>query len=93
MEGPDSHDRDRAAALERWAVSHLAGAPQLDMVVLGHTHMPVLREVEPKRWYLNAGDWVFHQSFAVLEPGQPPRLQDWTDAGPRSAPAVHSSGD
>jgi UDP-2,3-diacylglucosamine hydrolase len=78
-EGPAAHDRDRAAALERWAVAHLEASPDLDLVVLGHTHIPALREVETGRWYLNAGDWVYHHSFAVLEPGEAPRLLDWTE--------------
>jgi UDP-2,3-diacylglucosamine hydrolase len=76
--GPGDHDRDRAAALERWAVARLEASPELDMVVLGHTHIPYVREVSAGRWYLNAGDWVYHHSFAVLEPEQPPRLLDWT---------------
>ena len=77
--GPQAHDRDRALALQEWALAKLADEPELDLVVLGHTHIPELYEVEPGRHYLNAGDWVYHHSFAVLEPGQDPRLLDWTD--------------
>jgi UDP-2,3-diacylglucosamine hydrolase len=79
-DGPQAHDRDRAAALEAWAVDKLAAEPHLELVVLGHTHIPALREVAPGRWYLNAGDWVYHHSYAVLEPGEPPRLMEWTGA-------------
>jgi UDP-2,3-diacylglucosamine hydrolase len=77
-DGPQEHDRDRAAALEAWAVGKLAAEPRLELVVLGHTHIPALREVAPGRWYLNAGDWVYHHSYAVLEPGEAPRLLEWS---------------
>ncbi len=79
--GPEAHDRDRSDALEAWAVEKLEAEPDLDMVVLGHTHIPVLRAVGDDRWYLNAGDWVYHHSFAVLEQGHPPELLDWTEVG------------
>jgi len=74
---PTAYDRARAAAQEDWAVARLLAEPDLDLVVLGHTHIPVLRPVGPGRWYLNAGDWVRHSSYAVLEEGRPPRLLTW----------------
>ncbi len=69
----------RSAALESFAVELLEGDPELDLVLLGHTHLPMLREVESGRWYVNSGDWVFHQSYVVLEEGEAPRLLDWRD--------------
>lgn len=69
----------RSAALEAWAVDKLRADPELDLVLLGHTHMPLIREVEPDRWYVNSGDWVSHQSYVELEPGSAPRLLDWRD--------------
>lgn len=83
--GPTEGDRASAAALGDWAASLLSRRRELDLVVLGHTHVPALREVEPGRWYLNLGDWVYHRSWAVLEEGQPPRLirgVDGATAGP-----------
>ena len=74
---PTSDDKARAAALEAWAVGKLEAEPELDLVVLGHTHVPLLRQVGDARWYLNAGDWVYHTSYAVLEEGHPPRLLTW----------------
>ncbi len=85
VDGPATDDRERAAALERWALDHLDASPDLDLVVLGHTHIPVLREVGEGRWYLNAGDWVYHTSFAVLEPGTVPALHEWKGGGAASA--------
>ncbi len=67
----------RARHLEAWACDRLRSSPELDLVVLGHTHIPVLREIGPGRHYLNAGDWVAHRSYAVLEGRDPPRLLEW----------------
>ncbi|MFC1661799.1 hypothetical protein ACFL3S_10170, partial [Gemmatimonadota bacterium] len=67
----------RARFLEEWAGKQLRAAPDLDMVVLGHSHLPVVKEVEPGRFYLNAGDWIRHRTFAVLETGIPPRVLEW----------------
>jgi UDP-2,3-diacylglucosamine hydrolase len=72
----------RAAALEAWALEKLALDPELELVLLGHTHQPVMREAAPGRWYVNSGDWVFHQSYVELRAGEPPRLLDWRDRMP-----------
>ncbi len=69
----------RSDALEAFAVERLEEDPELDLVLLGHTHLPILREVASDRWYVNSGDWVFHQSYVVLEEGEAPRLLDWRD--------------
>lgn len=71
-------EKERAEALEAWAVGQLEAHPELDLVVLGHTHAPRLREVGSKRWYVNAGDWVEHDTYLVLDGGgAPPRLLSW----------------
>jgi UDP-2,3-diacylglucosamine hydrolase len=67
----------RSAHLEAWAREKLRAEPDLDLVVLGHTHLPKLIEVEPKRFYVNAGDWVNNKSFVVLSDGGAPRLEEW----------------
>jgi UDP-2,3-diacylglucosamine hydrolase len=67
----------RARFLEDWAEKRLKALPELDLVVLGHTHFPTVREVEPERYYLNAGDWVTHRSYGLLESGRPPQILDW----------------
>jgi UDP-2,3-diacylglucosamine hydrolase len=70
-------DKDRSAALEAWALSKLRAEPELTLVVLGHTHIPRIVEVEPGRWYVNAGDWVRNQTYLVLEAGAAPSLRRW----------------
>jgi UDP-2,3-diacylglucosamine hydrolase len=74
---PSTAQRDRARALEAWAVAKLGQEPELDLILLGHTHAPMIREVERGRWYVNAGDWVQHCTYVVLEQGEPPRLLSW----------------
>ena len=76
-EGSTTQDRARAAALEAWAKAQLVARSDLDLVILGHTHIPRLAEVAPGRWYLNAGDWVLHSTYGVLVEGAPPALLTW----------------
>lgn len=71
--------QQRSAAIEEWAVERLHADRELEMVLLGHTHLPVVREVAPGQWYVNSGDWVFHQSYLTLHEGEPPRVRDWRD--------------
>lgn len=88
-----SHTRDRwnawgpqqearSAALEGWARAKLDAEPELEVVLLGHTHLPIVREVAPGRWYVNSGDWVNHRSYLTLEEGRPPRLAEWKVGAP-----------
>jgi len=69
----------RSDALEEWAMETLARQQELDVVLLGHTHLPLIRQAAPGRWYVNSGDWVFHQSYVILEVDEPPRLLDWRE--------------
>ncbi len=73
------HQQARSDALEQWALGRLEREPELDLILLGHTHMPLIREVGPARWYVNSGDWVYHQTYVTLEEGCPPRLSDWRE--------------
>ncbi|MEE9208498.1 MAG: UDP-2,3-diacylglucosamine diphosphatase [Gemmatimonadota bacterium] len=60
---PPSH---RTTSLDDYATRLLAESPELQLVVLGHSHQPVLKEVEPGRHYLNAGDWITHCTYGVV---------------------------
>lgn len=55
-----------AAAQERFARGVLAGRKELGLVLLAHTHRQRLIEVEPGRFYLNAGQWVKDRQYAVV---------------------------
>jgi len=80
--GPSEKQMARSEFLERWAGDQLAASPDLDLVVLGHTHVPILKEVFPGRFYLNAGDWLANKSYAVLSAGEAPQLHMWKEEGP-----------
>ena len=67
----------RAAFIEEWARERLAGDPSLAWVVCGHSHLPVVLEVEPGRYYLNAGDWLSHNSYITVGAAGRPVMASW----------------
>ena len=75
--GTSDREHIRSRILREWSRKKLAEDPELDLVILGHTHVPTIEEVEPRRFYVNAGDWVFHRSYLVLQNGEPPTLTEW----------------
>ncbi|MFQ5530195.1 MAG: UDP-2,3-diacylglucosamine diphosphatase [Gemmatimonadota bacterium] len=68
----------RAGELEALARRTLADDPSLQLVAFGHTHVPVLIEVEPGRHYLNTGDWIRNCTWASVGP-EGVRLHRWHD--------------
>jgi UDP-2,3-diacylglucosamine hydrolase len=78
-EGPSEGATRRADALERWARDTLLESEDLDLVVLGHSHVPRKVEVAPGRFYVNAGDWLTNGTYLVLEGGAAPSLLSWRD--------------
>ena len=60
-----------AAAQERYARTTLANHGDLDLLILGHTHRPVLCPVAHRRWYLNPGAWIDGLRFAVITSNGP----------------------
>ena len=73
----DEAARGRSRFLAAWARERLAEDPALELVVCGHAHVPALEEVEPGRWYLNAGDWITHFTYARMDEEGRPRLLRW----------------
>ncbi len=55
-----------AAAQERYARALLMSRPELKLLVLAHTHRQRCIEVEPGRFYLNAGQWMTDRHYAVV---------------------------
>lgn len=78
---PSEGEKRRSAVLRGWAMEKLARDREVDLLVLGHTHIPLLESPEPGRHYLNCGDWVYHRTFAVVADGEEPRLLSWSDDG------------
>jgi len=73
----DAAASGRARFLEEWARARLADEPSLGYVVCGHSHVPTVVEAEPDRYYLNAGDWVRHDSYIVVGADGRPELHTW----------------
>lgn len=58
----------------------LRESPDIDLVLAGHSHLPAWVEVEPRRYYVNTGDWISHMTYGVLpQSGGPPELCRWPD--------------
>jgi UDP-2,3-diacylglucosamine hydrolase len=69
--------RSRAAFIEDWARNQLEADPSISWVVCGHAHLPALLEVEPRRYYVNAGDWLTHYSYITIDADGAPALNTW----------------
>jgi UDP-2,3-diacylglucosamine pyrophosphatase LpxH len=68
--------------VERWALDQLRKSPDVDLVLMGHSHLPAWIEVEPGRFYLNTGDWIEHMTYAVLPADKStPTIRRWPDHG------------
>jgi UDP-2,3-diacylglucosamine hydrolase len=67
----------RARFIEEWAVETLRAEPSLGWVICGHAHLPALREVEPGRYFVNAGDWLSHFSYVTVGAEGTPRMRRW----------------
>ncbi len=80
----DAVVRGRAAYIEEWARERLREEPGLGFVVCGHAHLPAVEQVEPGRYYLNAGDWLRHDSFITVDPDGVPELRRWDRQAARS---------
>ena len=78
--------KPRAESLERWARERLMDDEEIDAVILGHCHLPGHVEIAPGRFYLNAGDWLTHATYIVLEEGSTPTLSWWGGAEGREPP-------
>jgi UDP-2,3-diacylglucosamine hydrolase len=68
---------DRAAeGQERYARQVLAQRKDVQVVLMAHTHRQRCVEVEPGRFYLNAGQWVRDRQYAVVTATEI-RLERW----------------
>jgi len=67
----------RGRFLEDWARARLAEDASLSFVVCGHAHRPACVEIEPGRYYLNAGDWIWHDTYIRVDADGVPALLKW----------------
>lgn len=88
----DTHDeagRREAAARQRgWAARLLTAEPELDGIVMGHTHHPEIGEIGSGKLYVNPGAWFDGYRYAIVsETGA--ELRQFTPAAPpQPRPAV-----
>jgi len=70
-----------AQAQSKLARRMLEQRPDIDLVVLGHTHRQAMEEVAHGRWYVNSGGWMHDRCFAVVTRDGPElRVYDATGA-------------
>jgi UDP-2,3-diacylglucosamine hydrolase len=74
----DDAMRGRAKFLEDWGAARLREDDQLGFVVCGHAHFPACVRVASGQYYLNAGDWIRHNTYIVINAQGEPSLQSWT---------------
>jgi UDP-2,3-diacylglucosamine hydrolase len=80
LRGDARENRPDASPIEAWAVAALEREPDRDIVLAGHSHLPVVREVGDGRFYVNSGDWVSHMTVCVLPAdANAPYLMQWSD--------------
>jgi UDP-2,3-diacylglucosamine hydrolase len=57
---------ERAQVLEEYAVKLLEDRADLELVVFGHCHVPQVKAVGSRGFYINSGDWVSHRTYTVV---------------------------
>jgi UDP-2,3-diacylglucosamine hydrolase len=63
---------DRAAARQAIRAREvLSREPELELLVLGHTHRAVLERLGERRWYLNPGAWADGGRYAMVTESGP----------------------
>jgi len=67
----------RTEFLSNWASDQLRRDATIDIVALGHGHLPVVTEMAPGRFYVNTGDWVLHRSYVTIDDSGTPALHEW----------------
>ena len=76
---------DRAAAAQRkWAAEFLERHPAVQLVIMAHTHRPVVDRLPDGRAYLNPGAFLDGGRYAVITP-EAVELKQFTTARPRPA--------
>ena len=80
-QGPSERDIARSDVLTAWALEELERRSDLDLFLMGHTHIPRMDRASTGAWYVNSGDWVWHRSYVVLREGEEPELRTLRGSG------------
>ena len=76
----DEAAKGRAAYIAEWARERLLEEETLGFVICGHSHVPTIEEIAPGRYYLNAGDWIRHDTYITVSAQGEPALHTWRQA-------------
>ncbi|MCB5259825.1 MAG: UDP-2,3-diacylglucosamine diphosphatase [Candidatus Cloacimonetes bacterium] len=60
--------KKKNSGLEAYA-KHLIKSSKADYVIMGHSHYPILKEIEGGS-YVNSGDWISHHSYVEIISGK-----------------------
>lgn len=90
---PNDEQHQRSRFLQAWARSKMETDSDLDIIALGHTHIPTVIEVSPGRYYVNSGDWVYHRSFVTIASDGVPKLHDWRTFDATRPPSLDAGVD
>ncbi|MEC8853794.1 MAG: UDP-2,3-diacylglucosamine diphosphatase, partial [Bacteroidota bacterium] len=55
---------------KEWLVSYCKEKQKenpVDYYIFGHRHLPLEIEIDTKAKYINLGDWIHHNSYAVFD--------------------------
>ncbi|MEE2700128.1 MAG: UDP-2,3-diacylglucosamine diphosphatase [Bacteroidota bacterium] len=58
---------------KEWLISYCKRKKKeinIDYFVFGHRHLPLEIEIDQKTKYINLGDWIHHNSYAVFDEGK-----------------------
>ncbi|MBE51158.1 MAG: UDP-2,3-diacylglucosamine hydrolase [Flavobacteriales bacterium] len=50
--------------------NHFKTNPKINFYILGHRHLPLDIEIGKTCRYINTGDWITHNSYAILKDGE-----------------------
>ena len=63
-----SRKQHRSQQLENMLESYaMRRTDEVDIVMLAHSHSPMLKKFSTNKYYINTGDWVHHFSYAVID--------------------------
>lgn len=78
--------RDGGQGLRQVAHRQLADSPEVDLLIYGHSHVPVLERVEGGI-YANAGTWMDDTTYLSIR-DDAVRLHRWSEANPEHQLAI-----
>ena len=62
----DAIDHGDKEFLWIFANETIAEKPEIDYFIFGHRHLPMVREIQPGKAYINLGDWISHFTYLKI---------------------------